>query len=919
MTKSEIYPSLSEREIKGAEISKRAATEGMVLLKNRNGVLPLAKNTICLFGNGAIRTVRGGTGSGDPFNGGLSGGGGNDINQSPRYHINIFPALIRAGYTIANEESLKALENSYDEALNQYEATVFGHFSYPEQRMTSEELEEYRKQTATAVYVISRNAGEGSDRSLEDDYNLSECEKENLSVLRKVFPKVVVILNVGGAVSVKDLKEADPDAILLMGQGGQEGGDALAEILSGVCNPSGKLAASWAEEYGEYPSASTYLKDWDTSLYEEGIYVGYRYFDTFKQTDGYPFGYGLSYTAFEQKMISVTLEREILSVKVSVKNAGLVAGKEVLQVYVSAPSTEIDMPYQELRGFEKTRLLQPGEEQELEVRISVRNLASYSRSHGGYILSKGYYVIRMGNSSQNTEKAAALFVPETMVVKKVSERLPLQQELVELKGKAGEDHKADSEGLLILTLSGAVKCETVQEAPEYKAESEEIPVEKVYTFEELKKGDCTIEQFVSQFTSDQLAVFVCGTGWGVEGDRNPIIGANSESVPGAAGETTHTLEKVYQVPSVVMADGPGGVRVTQHFTARNVETGKEQEVFHYCIAWPSGTVLAQSFDRSIAEAVGEGMRNDLAAMKIGIFLAPGINIQRNPLCGRNFEYYSEDPLVAGEMAAAMVKGIQKDHKAVACIKHFAANNQETNRNANNSVVGQRALREIYLEPFRLGVEKGDAMTIMTSYNKINGVPTADSYDLCTHIAREEWGFKGLIMTDWNGGSSTPWKSMHAGNDLIMPGGESRVLNIKNGVGYIPPQFDERGNVLYMRTNAHAPFLNTLWNGFTVDPNGLEFVSAPLGENCRAEVRGDEIYVNGEPIYLEAGTVSDAVRDREKFKPKKTVATIKEVSLSEDGKALLYRGTYQRKPKISINDLRKRAGAILRVMLYLEDL
>ena len=175
------------------------------------------------------------------------------------------------------------------------------------------------------------------------------------------------------------------------------------------------------------------------------------------------------------------------------------------------------------------------------------------------------------------------------------------------------------------------------------------------------------------------------------------------------------------------------------------------------------------------------------------------------------------------------------------------------------------------------------------------------------------------MTDWNGGSSTPWKSMHAGNDLIMPGGESRVLNIKNGVGYIPPQFDERGNVLYMRTNAHAPFLNTLWNGFTVDPNGLEFVSAPLGENCRAEVRGEEIYVNGEPIYLEAGTVSDAVRDREKFKPKKTVATIKEVSISEDGKALLYRGTYQRKPKISINDLRKRAGAILRVMLYLEDL
>ena len=917
MNRTDIFPPFTEREIEGAEIARTAAEEGMVLLKNDNGALPLSPGKIALYGTGAVRTVRGGTGSGDPFNGGLSGGGEIHINQSPRYHINIMPALEAAGFTVVNAAEMNALSAEYDKTYEESYVSFFLAFRFPEKTIAEASAREASARTDTAVYVISRISGEGSDRKLEDDYHLTQAEKENLALLRSLFSRLVILLNVGGPVCGADLLASDPDAVLLIGQGGQEGGEAVANVLSGRVSPSGKLTDSWAMQYEDYPSAATYLKDWDNSFYTEGIYVGYRYFDTFDREPAWPFGFGLSYTDFSLSMDKgdCFLEGEDLCARVKVRNSGNAYGREVVQVYVSAPSTELDMPYQELKGFEKTKLLAPGGEETVTVRIPVVSLASYSEAHGGYILSRGYYIVRVGDSSQDTVKAAALHISQTVPVVRVEKALPLAQELNELTGLSGDDNSTQTERLPILEPENLPACEERvspyrdEAVPQYQSDG------RVWQFSDLKAGRCSLSEFVAQLSEDDLAVFACGTGWGVSDDNDPIVGANSESVPGAAGETARVFEK-YGVPTLVLADGPGGVRVAQHFTATNIDTGQKQEVYHHCIAWPIGTLIAQSFDRQLAKTVGLAMQADLAAMKIQVFLAPGVNIHRNPLCGRNFEYFSEDPLLSGEIGAAVTLGIQQDSRAAACLKHYAGNNQETNRAANNSVIGQRALREIYLEPFRIGVVKGRAMSMMTAYNKLNGVPCADSYDLCTNLARGEWGFDGLIMTDWNGGSSTPYKSMHAGNDLIMPGGESRVRNILNGVRFIPPQFDERGAVDRIQTHPVARFYQLLWNGFTPDPEGEEIAEAPLGEGQKAEIKDGLILVNGEPLYMEAGTIGEAMKNRDAFKPLKRPATTADASVSEDGRRILYRGWFKRKPQISVGDLQQRAASILKVMLFL---
>ena len=826
MNNQKIDPPLSERELTGAEISKRAAKEGMVLLKNQNHALPLTPGVIALFGNGAARTVRGGTGSGDPFNGGLSGGGDANVDLSPRYHIQVLPALQRAGFTVLTEQSLIAWGEKYDEAYQNLEDRVMITFSFPEEELAEDAIREYASQTDTAVYVLSRNSGEGNDRKVEDDFDLSATEKQNLALVRQYFSKLILVLNVGGPLSVKDLREADPDAMLLMSQPGQEAGDALAEILTGETSPSGKLTTTWGLTYPDYPSAGTYLSDWDTSLYTEGIYVGYRYFRTFGVETGFPFGYGLSYTEFKTEPLSAGIKENVLAVTLRITNTGTAAGREVAQLYVSAPSTVLDMPYQELRGFQKTRLLEPNEAEELTIRVPVSDLASYSEVKGGYLLSRGYYIVRIGTSSEETTAVAAICVEETVKTVLVDPVMPLRQPLEELTGPMGNDNKEEAAGLPVLVLDKPVCCEDrrsklEQELVETYTTDETyqpvLPYERVVlvekktcSFEDLLAGRVSPQELIAQCSDEELVSLVCGTGWGVTDDANPVIGASSESVPGAAGETTHILEDTMGVPSMVLADGPGGVRLTQCFEATNLETGEKQQVYHYCIAWPIGTLIAQSFDLGLAKELGEAMNADLRAMGIEVLLGPGVNIHRNPLCGRNFEYFSEDPLLAGEMAVAITLGIQKDDTAAACVKHYALNNQETNRNANNSVAGQRAMRELYLEPFRLAVTKGKVMTLMTSYNKINGVPTADSYDLCTNLARGEWGFDGLIMTDWNGGSSTPSLSMHAGNDLIMPGGFEKGRIIHNAMKKCLPKHETDGKTTVC--GGEDPFVQTICRG-----------------------------------------------------------------------------------------------------------
>ena len=929
MKSNTIYPPMSEREISGAAISREAATQGMVLLKNINGVLPLkGRGKIALFGNGAARTIRGGTGSGDPFNGGLSGGGDQNVDQSLRYHINILNAMETEGFEIVNREQQMAWARCYDLAKREMKDQVMSVFAFPEEPLTTEKLEEYAKETETAICVISRNSGEGNDRFMKKevsigdkkyeigDYRLFAVEMDNLKKLRSAFSSLILVLNVPGSISVQDLEAACADAILLMGQAGQEGGAAVTDILTGKATPSGKLTATWAKKYEDYPTAGNFLQDFNKAVYTEGIYVGYRYFDTFNVEPGYPFGYGLSYTTFALGNLEASLDEDTLVL-------------EVVQVYVSAPVSEMDMPEQELKGFQKTMLLAPGEKEDIKIRIPLRNLASYSENAGGYILSKGDYGVRIGTSSRDTKPVCKIRLEQTALTEQVLVELPLTETLEEKKGltdRKDETIWKDVPVLLAVQIPETLDSRSAysdEKVVTYATDTSYQPVmpyetvryveKKEWKLNDVASGRVSMEEFAAQLDAAQLADLCCGTGWGVQDENNPVIGASSESVPGAAGETTHALES-YGVSSIVLADGPGGVRITQQFEATDLESGEKRQVYHYCTAWPVGTLLAQSFDPEILEQVGCGMAADMQAMRIDLLLGPGMNIQRDPMCGRNFEYFSEDPLISGKMASAMVRGLQSLPGGGGCIKHYAANNQETNRNAVDSVIGQRALREIYLEPYKIAIQESQPLSIMSSYNLINGVPTADSYDLCTDLARGEWGFEGLIMTDWNGGSSTPWKSMHAGNDLIMPGGKGRAMNILQAVRTVMPEFDERGQVIMVQEVPFAPVFAARWNSFTVDPEGPDTVMAPLGEGHTAEIKDGEILVDGEKVYMQANDMKTFFNDPASFVPKICPANEEVAFILDDGRAIGYKGHLDKKPRLCLGDVQRCAVHNLRIIL-----
>ena len=931
MKSNTIYPPMSEREISGAAISREAATQGMVLLKNINGVLPLkGRGKIALFGNGAARTIRGGTGSGDPFNGGLSGGGDQDVDQSLRYHINILNAMETEGFEIVNREQQMAWARCYDLAKREMKDQVMSVFAFPEEPLTTEKLEEYAKETETAICVISRNSGEGNDRFMKKevsigdkkyeigDYRLSAVEMDNLKKLRSAFSSLILVLNVPGSISVQDLEAACADAILLMGQAGQEGGAAVTDILTGKATPSGKLTATWAKKYEDYPTAGNFLQDFNKAVYTEGIYVGYRYFDTFNVEPGYPFGYGISYTTFALGNLEASLDEDTLVLGVTVENTGAFAGREVVQIYVSAPVSEMDMPEQELKGFQKTMLLAPGEKEDIKIRIPLRNLASYSENAGGYILSKGDYGVRIGTSSRDTKPVCKIRLEQTALTEQVLVELPLTETLEEKKGltdRKDETIWKDVPVLLAVQIPETLDSRSAysdEKVVTYATDTSYQPVmpyetvryveKKEWKLNDVASGRVSMEEFAAQLDAAQLADLCCGTGWGVQDENNPVIGASSESVPGAAGETTHALES-YGVSSIVLADGPGGVRITQQFEATDLESGEKRQVYHYCTAWPVGTLLAQSFDPEILEQVGCGMAADMQAMRIDLLLGPGMNIQRDPMCLRS-----------GKMASAMVRGLQSLPGGGGCIKHYAANNQETNRNAVDSVIGQRALREIYLEPYKIAIQESQPLSIMSSYNLINGVPTADSYDLCTDLARGEWGFEGLIMTDWNGGSSTPWKSMHAGNDLIMPGGKGRAMNILQAVRTVMPEFDERGQVIMVQEVPFAPVFAARWNSFTVDPEGPDTVMAPLGEGHTAEMKDGEILVDGEKVYMQANDMKTFFNDPASFVPKICPANEEVAFILDDGRAIGYKGHLDKKPRLCLGDVQRCAVHNLRIIL-----
>lgn len=813
---------ISKMELENMETVRKLAAECMVLLEN-DGTLPLKmkKGNIALYGNGARHTIKGGTGSGD-------------VNS--RTVINIEQGLEAAGFTITTkpwldryDKQLNKAKTEYMEKLNSMSKKEGIHpillmFDHPFEEppipiVTDEDIK--RSDTDTAIYVISRNSGEGMDRFYkEGDYLLSKEETETITLLGKTYNKFIVLLNLGNIIDTYVLKNIPGiNAILFVGQAGNCTGYAVADVLLGKSVPSGKLIDTWALDYNDYPSSKTFSHndgDVDDEYYTEGIYVGYRYFDTFNITPSYCFGYGLSYTDFSIETLNVEADSEEVAITVNVKNTGSAyGGKEVVQIYYSAPDGEIEKPYQELAAFAKTKFLLPKESQTLTIRFKTSSMASYNPNKAAWVLDPGSYFIRVGNSSRNTKIVANLILDKEAVTVSLKNLFPLSHEFREISKKGvkpysypGEEKEKMSAKIIYIE-AGKIKKRIIN----YRQNPKTYPVpktDKKITMDDVLNGSYTLEDLVAQLTVEEMAEICVGTSR--EGFSRSGIGAASAAVPGAAGDTTSSFIEDRNIRNIVMADGPAGLRLQPHFVTTkdgrllttgmmfgDFDMGNNEEIpedaihyYQYCTAIPTAYLLASSWDLDLIQKAGSIVGGEMQKFGINLWLAPGMNIHRNPLCGRNFEYYSEDPLVSGVCAAAITWGVQAYPGIGTTIKHFAANNQEDNRFFSNSYISERALREIYLKGFEIAVKTAQPMAVMSSYNLINEVHTANSYDLLTAVLRDEWGFTGLVMTDWTATQNlsfgkTPKNHrythslsslcIYAGNDLQMPGCKENIDDI----------------------------------------------------------------------------------------------------------------------------------------------
>lgn len=793
------------------------AAECIVLLEN-DGALPFsATGNIALYGNGARRTVRGGTGSGDVH---------------ARVNVTIEEGLERAGYIVTTKPWLdrydqeclnaeaehrelvreKAKEMGVPEVMLSYSFPVR---KVPAVQMTEEDVS--ASDTDTAVYVISRNSGEGADRSnAEGDYLPFPEELDILKKLAVQYDKVVLVLNIGGVMDLSQIKDIPGiNAIVLMTQLGNTGGDALASVLSGKVSPSGKTTDTWARRYADYPSSESFSHnngDLHDEYYTEGIYVGYRYFDTFAVEPLYCFGYGRSYTDFNIRTDEVKLEDDSVKLSVSVTNIGQkYAGKEVVQVYYTAPRGELSKPLQELASFAKTKLLAPGETQQLRISFKLADMASYSPEDTAWVLEPGKYTVKVGNSSRSARAEAAILVGQNIKTLQLKNLFPLDKPLNELVPSL-----KDCEDAPELPTLHAPQDAIRMEAPSYQDKRKPYRTEKAQklTLDDVRAGRCTVEELTAQLTVEEMAVLCVGT---ERGSMVEIVGAAGSRVPGSAGETSAHLEDERGIEGIIMADGPAGLRLQPHFKvtrqgellpggkiigntyipfADDIDEANVTDHYQYCTAIPIGWALAQSWDTALMERAGDLVGEEMEKFHVDIWLAPALNIHRNPLCGRNFEYFSEDPVVSGLAAAAITRGVQKHTGKGVTIKHFAANNAEDNRYFSNSHVSERALREIYLKGFEIAVKLSQPLSVMTSYNLINGIHTANSYDLLQAVLRDEWGFSGFVMTDWYTTqelpelaervkaiypSSSSAGAVFAGNDLQMPGCMKNITDIIEAV------------------------------------------------------------------------------------------------------------------------------------------
>ncbi len=773
----------SERELKNRRIAYRAALEGIVLLTN-DGCLPLDQpGRVAIYGAGAAHTIKGGTGSGE-------------VNE--RHSVTVLEGMEAAGFTVSSRSWLADYEKDLEQARLDWKASIsklgieesMGHpFAPPCGRLVTP-ADVAESDTDTAFLILSRQAGEGADKRLESsDYTLTEDETAMARALSEQYKNFILVINSGSSMDLSLLDSVRVSAVIFLCQPGMEGGRAFADLVLGRTSPSGKLSDSWARSYADIPFGSEYsYLSGDTTRedYREGLYVGYRYYDSFGIRPRFPFGFGLSYTDFEIEASEVRLNGRRAELRAKVKNTGARPGREVVQLYVSAPEGRLDKEYQRLVCFAKTAELAPGGSEELSLSFDMGDCASYCEEEAAYLLEKGLYTVRLGNSSDATRRAALISLAETVRLAQLKNICPKEEKTSQLIAPPRPDEGPADCPVLVLD-PAAISVEAVS--------YERPPIAR----------SAAIDAVMARLSSRDKARLCVGEG--ILG----MVRTKGVYTPGAVGRSTDKLLKKGLV-NVNLCDGPAGLRILREsglakgggirFAPGNLllsameampegllnlvrtRPDRHRLLYQYTTAFPVGTALAQSWNCELLEEIGRALSDEMSEYGISFWLGPAMNIHRNPLCGRNFEYFSEDPVLSGRTAAALVRGVQSVPGNYATIKHFACNNQEDNRKKSDSRVDERVLREIYLKGFEIAVRESAPASVMTSYNLVNGTYTPDSYDLVTNALRCEWGFDGVVMTDWfstDKGCGRSDLALAAGNDWIMPGGASYRAELLKGL------------------------------------------------------------------------------------------------------------------------------------------
>lgn len=712
-----------------------AIAEGFTLLEN-DGTLPLKKDDkIALFGRAQFEYVKSGTGSGGRVN-------------CP-YVRNVYDELKKVNYVD------ETVSNFYRDYIKNNPFDIGDGWGFPTYQIQPELEEDFvksaKERTNKAIYILSRICGECFDSKEEKgSWFLTDTEEQNIALLKKYYKNLIVLINSGNIIDMNFVKKFDIKCVAYIWQGGQEGGLGTVMALTGEIPPSGRLTDTIATSISDYPCYKDF-GDETVNFHTEDIYVGYKYFETFAPEKVlYPFGYGLNYTTFSQKVLSYEKKDNIINIKVEVKNIGDYKGKEVVQVYLSIPNGKLGKPKYNLTAFSKTKLLDKGESQQISLSFDINNYASYDDANKteypfSYVLEEGEYTVYFGQNVKSLEKVFSFEIKKTILIEKLSQCLAPSIPFDRIINNNGKQEKEK------VFLKQYDVLERIKN---------NLPKEIKYTGDKgIKLSDvvdkkATLDDYIAQFTALELSYLVKG-----EGMSSPK--ASATGTASCFGGLTKKWNDA-GLPIITCCDGPSGIRLEGGAPAT-------------CI--PTGSLLSATWNTSILTDIFSGFAKELLSYGVDVVLAPGINIHRSPLCGRNFEYFSEDSLISGTFATAIAKSFY-ENRVFCTLKHFAVNSQETNRYAENEVLSERALREIYLKPFEIAVKSGYVKSLMTAYNRVNNISTSGNYDLTTKILRDEWKYTGFVMSDWWANIDNPIDKsfsikniatmVKAQNDVFMP-------------------------------------------------------------------------------------------------------------------------------------------------------